>query len=126
MGVIVDGVRASFLGVTGTDYTTSLYKIVQFTAAGRVDVATASTQNIVGVLMQKARANGELDVLLRNGGGIGKVVYGGTVAIGDALTANASGQAIKTTTANDQILGYAIEAGTVGQIGSFLFSQQKV
>lgn len=126
MAIVLDGLRASFKGVTGTDYTGTLYKILQFTSAGVVDVATAATQNLIGVQMQKAKANMELDVLLRNGGGIAKIVAGGTIAINDKLTSNASGAAITTVTSGDQVIGTALEAAVTGQIVTVLLSTQKV
>jgi len=43
------------------------------------------------------------------------IVLGGTVAVGDPLTVDASGQAVKSTLETDHVFGDALEAGTTGQ-----------
>ncbi len=55
-------------------------------------------------------------------GNIADVIYGGTVARGDALTADAQGRAITTTTAGARIVGFAEVSGVVGDIGSVVVS----
>lgn len=51
-------------------------------------------------------------------GNIADVIYGGTVARGDPLTADASGRAITATTAGQRCVGFAEISGAVGDIGS--------
>lgn len=54
-------------------------------------------------------------------GGVSQVYYGGTVAVGDALSAGADGLAVKAAS-GAQIIGYALEAGTSGVLGTMLVS----
>lgn len=50
-------------------------------------------------------------------GGIAKVVYGGPVALGDPLTSDAEGRAVKAA-AGDRIIGFAELPGVLGDEGS--------
>lgn len=52
-------------------------------------------------------------------GGVSQVYYGGTVAVGDALASAEGGVAVKAD-AENQIIGYALEAGTEGVLGTML------
>lgn len=52
-------------------------------------------------------------------GGVSQVYYGGTVAAGAALAAGAGGRAV-TATAGQKIVGYALEAGASGVLGTML------
>lgn len=51
-------------------------------------------------------------------GNIADVLYGGTVTRGDALTADAQGRAVATTTTGARCVGFAEVSGVVGDIGS--------
>ena len=53
-------------------------------------------------------------------GNIADVVYGGTVTRGAALTADANGKAVATTTAGAFIVGYAEVSGVSGDIGTVI------
>lgn len=53
--------------------------------------------------------------VVRNG--LANVVYGGNLAVGDPITSNADGQAIKAA-AGDKTIGYAEVSGVAGDIGS--------
>lgn len=85
-------------------------------SSGKAVIATAATDAIVGVTNGAAKAGQVANVRLRSASGTVKVKLGGTVAVGDALTANASGLLITTTTAGNQIVGVALEAGVSGDI----------
>jgi hypothetical protein len=88
--------------------------IVKFTATDTVGAAAASTDKLVGVSDLGADAAGDrVDVILD---GIALVKAGGTVAAGDLVTANASGQAVATTTAADRYIGVAMDAGVSGDL----------
>ncbi len=97
------------------------YRIVKFGAAdGGVLQAAAATDKLVGVTdrLAAAVAGDRIDVVRS---GITEVEYGGTVAAGDLLTADASGRAIVATAAagsNVRVIGVAEVAGVVGDIGS--------
>lgn len=83
-------------------------------SSGEVVVATAATDKIIGVTMSACAAGETVSVRLRSSTGTMKVKAGGTIAIGDRLTSNGSGQLIATTTAANEVVGVAIEAGASG------------
>lgn len=99
------------------------YRIVKFGAAdGGVLQAAAATDKLIGVTdrLAAAAANDRIDVIRT---GIAEVQYGGTVAAGDLLTADASGRAIVATAAagsNVRVIGVAEVAGVVDDTGSML------
>lgn len=77
--------------------------------------AAAATDKIIGVSdLGDDAAEESMDVFHS---GIVLVVYGGTVAAGDLLTADASGRAV-VAAAGNRIIGVAMQAGVVGDIGS--------
>jgi hypothetical protein len=88
------------------------------TAANSCLVAAAATDKLLGTGDELAHVTGEMVDL--NVSPIGKVVLGGTVAAGDALTSNASGQAIVTTTTGNRIIGYAEIPGVAGDEITYL------
>lgn len=101
------------------------YRIVKpGPGAGQVQPAAAATDKLLGVLdIPGAVASGQrADVML---GGLADVEYGGTVAEGDPLTADALGRAVVAAPAagsNVRIVGIATVAGVAGDIGSALLS----
>lgn len=109
----------------GADLTGKLYYIVkQDTTAQQVVLAAAATDKLFGVVSQLNKAGSTavgatVSIHQRNASGTYKVVLGGTVAIGDALTSDANGKAIATTTSGNEVLGEACEAGVAGQIIEF-------
>lgn len=98
------------------DLSSSQYHIVKQTSAGVVNLASAATDVITGVLQNKPKSGENAEVCMRNGGGTGKVKLGGNVAIGSFLTADASGHAVATTTGGNEVFGRAIEAGVSGDV----------
>lgn len=89
-------------------------------SAGQVVVATAATDKIVGVTLQKAAAGEICSVRLRSAAGTARGKAGGTIAVGDFLTANGSGSVIATTTAANEVIGRAIEAAASGEFVEFI------
>jgi len=83
-------------------------------SGSNVVVATAATDKIIGVTQGAVQAGEVANVKLRSGAGTYKVKLGGTVAVGDAVTANGTGLLITTTTAGNQVVGQAFEAGVSG------------
>lgn len=80
-------------------------------SSGQVVVATAGTDKIIGVTEDSAAAGEVVSVRLRSAPGTVKVKAGGTIAVGDLVTATTAGKLIATTTAGDQVVGMALEAG---------------
>lgn len=83
-------------------------------SSGQVVVATAATDKIIGITQGAYAAGETASIKLRSGTGTVKVKAGGTIAIGDRLTSNATGQSIATTTAANEVIGFALEAGVSG------------
>lgn len=77
--------------------------------------ATGATQKIKGLAMNTtSAADDKVEVALPGGGTKG--LLGGTVADGDFLTSDASGNLIMTTTTADRIVAMAMEAGVAGDL----------
>lgn len=79
--------------------------------------ATAATDKIIGIALNDAAAAEDVvEVGLPGGGAAG--LAGGTIAFGDLLTSNASGALVATTTANDRVVGIAMDAAVVNDLFS--------
>lgn len=91
-------------------------RIVKFNGtANTVVQAAAAADKVIGVSDLGADAAGEtMDVILTD---IALVEYGGTVAAGDLLAADAAGKAVVAADGN-RTIGVAMVAGVSGDIGS--------
>lgn len=93
---------------------------VKLNAAKNLVVATAATDRIIGTTYGAALAGDVATVRLRNASGTSKVKLGGTVAVGDPVTSSATGTLVTATAAiagavpAAEVVGYALEAGVVG------------
>ena len=107
----------------GAEAAVAAYRIVKHGAAGGVVQASDASAALIGVAIELPAAAGDrIDVAQA---GIAYVEFGGTVAAGAALTADADGKAVAaapTTGANAYIIGFAEEAGADGDIGSVLIA----
>lgn len=92
--------------------------------ADHVAVAAAATDLLIGVNEHSIdAAEDDVRVMLS---GIGEVVLGGTVAVGDKLTSDANGKAVTAAPGagvNHNIIGIATKAGVLNNIIPFLFAQ---
>lgn len=99
------------------------YRAVKFGAAdGGVLVAAAAADKVIGVTDRIAAAaiGDRIDVVRA---GITEIEYGGAVAAGDLLMADASGRAIVAAAGagiNVRVIGVAEVAGVLGDIGSLM------
>ena len=99
------------------------YRLVKWGARdGVVIQARNANAHLIGVTRATAGAGDRLDVYRS---GIAEVEYGGAVTRGAALTADANGKAVVTTTANEHLIGYAEVAGVAGDIGSVRIAPQR-
>lgn len=86
-------------------------------ASGEVVVATATGDDVIGITENSCEAGEVVSVRLVSAQGTTKVRAGGTVSIGNYLTADADGEAVAATqtTAGQQpavtVFGQALEAG---------------
>lgn len=93
------------------------YSIVKHgTDDGEVLLADDDDELLIGVSSEIASEIGEHTDVIR--GGLAPVIYGGTVAAGALLTADATGRAVATTTAGAWVVGFAEVSGVVGDRGS--------
>lgn len=89
------------------DLSLKQYHLVKTDANGLIVLASAATDDILGVLMN-APVLGEIaDVALINGNGTGKVKAGDAITKGAYLTADAEGKAVATVTTGNRVFGRA-------------------
>ncbi|MBR0962242.1 capsid cement protein [Bradyrhizobium japonicum] len=100
------------------------FKFVKFSdaaASKKVATASAATDPIIGASDSQGGSSGNtVDVIRR---GLAQVTLGGTVAAGDPLTSDASGNAIKLVAASGVIKrlgGFAEEPGVAGDVIDFM------
>lgn len=96
--------------------------IVYVSAKGVVTIASAATHKVMGTVVNKPQtgAGANIEVQLPFGGGSGKVIAGGSIAIGDKLTADSAGKAVATTTQNNYVFGVAIEPADAGDVFEYM------
>lgn len=101
------------------------YTIVKFTATDfQVTAAAAATDKMCGVTTEVAAADTERCDVIHEG--CAYVKAGGTIAAGDLLTSDASGNAITTTTASNRIIGQARQSAVAGDVFEALLSMGSV
>jgi hypothetical protein len=83
-------------------------------SSGLAQIATGATQTLFVIYQGAAQGRS----ITRQIGGIARVIYGGAVNPGDAITANGSGQGVATTTTGNRIVGFARDGGAAGVVGS--------
>lgn len=94
------------------------FRIVKAGAAdGSIAQAAAATDASMGVAdsLGAGAAGDSVDVIVS---GYASVTYGGTVTRGAPLTADASGRAIVATAEGSRLIGFAVVAGVVGDVGT--------
>jgi hypothetical protein len=93
------------------------FKLVKLNTSSAVVVTAGATEVSIGVLQNKPKSGEEAVVALLTGGGISKMRAGGTIAKGDLLKSDTDGEVLASTpTANDFIVGQAVEAAAAGQV----------
>jgi hypothetical protein len=93
----------------------SPYRIVKPGATdANVVQGAAATDKLIGVGDSLGASSGEtFDVILD---GIALVKAGGTIAFGDPITSDATGQAVASTTQGNRVVGYAMESAVAGDL----------
>ena len=119
MATLVDGNVRTFKSVT--DLSAGQYKCVKLSAENTVILSSAATDAILGVIdgipaVGTLAHPANVPVRLRSAAGTIKVMAGGVIAAGNPVTPDSTGKVIATTTAGNQIVGYALEAGADTQI----------
>ncbi len=98
------------------DYRLKQYYIMYLSAEGVVTIASAASQLLIGTLENKPNIDENAEVFLNNSNGTGKVIAGGSITLGQYLTADSSGKAVATTSAGDHLIGKALQAADSGDI----------
>lgn len=94
-------------------------------ASGEVVAGAAATDALVGVTSDAVSAGNTVSVKLRSGAGTAKVIAGGTIAVGDRVTSDGSGHAVATTTAGDEVVGIALEAGVDNDVVEVMMASDR-
>lgn len=107
--------------VAGGDLSSSQYKIVKWAStAGAVIVASAATDNLLGVLMNDPTEGQAAEVAVL---GIAKVQAEASTAVTAWISSSTTARAKATTSANDDVLGKLLEASvTAGDIVPILLT----
>lgn len=98
--------------VAAADLSTHQFKLVKMTPAG-VNICTAAADIAIGVLQNAPKAGETAEIMAT---GISKLVAGGVVAIGDTVSADATGRGVTVavaTTGRAIALEVAAAAGVV-------------
>jgi len=104
-----------------SDLSTKQFYIVKLDSTENVAVlASAATDKLIGVLLNKPKSGETMDVYARNASGTGKVIAGGDITVGAYITSDGDGKAVATTTARQQVLGIALEAAAAGDIFKYM------
>lgn len=89
--------------------------------AKHVAKSTAATAKNFGIAQNAATAaDDKVEVALPGGGAKG--LAGGTISYGDLLTADSNGALVATTTANDRVVGIALEDAVANDVFSVFVS----
>lgn len=99
-------------------------RIVEFAGTDEIKQSAAATGKHIGVSSDDGAAatDTSVDVHLY---GIARVKLGGTVALGDLLTADAQGRAVVSAGATDRVVGIAMQPGVVDDLGEVLLAPSK-
>lgn len=113
------------LSNSGAGSVGKIVKIDSSNAPDHIVLCAANGTGAIGVLLDSPLAGQTGTVRLRTAAGTLSVKANGTIAVGAAVTSDASGMGIATTTAGDQILGYALNSAVAGDIVEVLPSTGK-
>lgn len=110
----------------GADLTGKRYHIVKLNADGKVILATAATDVILGVLDNEPVLGAVADVVLANGQGTFRVKAANATIAKDAfITSDANGKAVATTTTGNRVIGRAVRAFAANEIGEYVKANEK-
>lgn len=102
--------------LAGADLSAKQYCHVKM-SANRTVVAAGNGQECVGILQDNPNVAGHAGAVMVDG--VSKVLFGGTVAAGGYISADASGFAVAPAT-GERITGLCIVGGASGEIGEAL------
>ena len=124
MSQFTDGKRRSFKA--GSGLTAAENYVVKQDTDGTVVLAGANGTGAIGILHNQPSAGDSASVILRSGQGTAKIKLGGSVTTyGSAITSQAGGTGIVTTTAGDQVIGTALGLGVSGDVIEIMLTTGK-
>lgn len=98
----------TFTRVSAADLSGKEYLIAKIDANGKADIATAGTDDIIGVITEGGKASGD-PVTIQDLTDV-SVTMSASCNEGDWITATTGGKGVATTTDGDVVLGWAMEA----------------
>jgi hypothetical protein len=107
------------------DLTGKRYYIVKLDANGKVVIATAATDAILGVLNNEPKLGQTADVVLLNGPGSFKVKTAGAISKDAYITTDGTGKAIATTTTGNRVIGRVVLTSASGDIAEYVKLNEK-
>lgn len=119
MSQFKEGLTLSFLA-NGSLADKEYHIVKRSSGENDIVLSSAASDKHVGVLSDDAA---DAEGVMVWAGGAPKVKLGGTVAIGDWLTSDANGKAIATTSAGNECIGQALEAGVENDVIQFRFER---
>ena len=102
--------------IAGEDLSSSQFKFVTLEADGQIDLADADAERCIGVLINDPASGSEATVVIS---GKTMVTAGGTIAAGDEVCTDTSGDAVELSTSSSATaitMGYALEDAADGQV----------
>ena len=99
-------------------------RFVKLAAEDEVEVCDTAGERPLGVLYGRPKQGAPAHVVL---GGRVRMIAGGTLAVGDVATTDASGKVVKSTTTNHYVVGTVNEAATANQaVSVFIHGGYKI
>lgn len=102
------------------DLSTKQFYVVKTNSVGKIVLASAATDAILGVLNNAPKLGDTADIELINGNGTGEVIAGGAITKDSYITSDANGKAVVTTTAGDRVFGRALAAAASGDVFEYV------
>jgi hypothetical protein len=118
--------QASLICITreaGADLSAKQFRFVEIASDEQVDAVSSAGGSAIGVLQNDPSAAGRAATIAV--AGVTKVVAGGTVAAGNKVQSDASGDAILAASA-DHVLGRALTGGADGELIEVLLLSQHI
>jgi hypothetical protein len=101
----------------GADLSALQYTLVKMGTGFTVVAATAATDNIIGVLMNKPVSGDPAEIAI---GGVAKLKSGGVWAAGNTITATTGGVGIVSATDAHRVVGFALEVAAANDLAKVL------
>ena len=115
-----------YTAVAAVDLTGKRYHIVKPDSNGKVVLASAATDAILGVLDNEPVAGAVADVVINNGQGTFRVKAAASTIAKDAfVTTDGNGKAVSTTSSGNRVIGRAVRAFAANEIGEYIKANQK-